>query len=117
MSVSELTEDILKFIRERDWEQFHSPKNMASAINVEAGELIETIIWDNPSFEEINSDPELRKKIEQELSDILIYALEMYYHLGIDPEEAIRKKIAINAEKYPVEKAKGSSKKYTEFSE
>ncbi len=115
MSLPDLIEDLLKFIRARDWLQFHSPKNMVSAINVEAGELLETIIWTNPSFEEIKNNPELKKSIEQELSDILIYALEMYHHLGIDPEEAIRRKIEVNAKKYPVEKARGNAKKYTEL--
>ena len=112
MPISELTKEILKFIADRDWNQFHSPKNMATAINVEAGELLETMIWTDPSFEDIKNNPELKEAIEQELADILIYALEMYHHLGTDPEDSIRKKIELNAKKYPVEKAKGSSKKY-----
>jgi NTP pyrophosphatase (non-canonical NTP hydrolase) len=115
MALENLTQDILKFVKARDWAQFHSPKNMASAINVEAGELLETIIWTNPTFEEVRNDPKFRKAMEEELADILIYALEMYHHLGVDPEEAIRRKIEVNAQKYPIEKARGNAKKYSEL--
>lgn len=107
---------VLSFAKERDWEQFHAPKNLSMAIAAEAAELMEHFLWQSP--EQSRSDVEeakLRTKIEEELADIFIYAIEFANVTGIDIAQIIEKKMQLNAEKYPVEKAKGRSEKYTDL--
>lgn len=115
-TVGELRQRVLAFARERDWEQFHAPKNLSMALAAEAGELMEHFLWSTPgeSREQAN-DPSKRSKIEEELADVVIYALEFANMTGIDVAAAIEAKMAANARKYPVEKAKGRSVKYTEL--
>jgi dCTP diphosphatase len=115
-TVSELRERVLAFVRERDWEQFHTPKNLSMALAAETGELMEHFLW--ASAEEsraIARDPKKRAKIAEELADVVIYALEFANATGLDVAASIESKIAANALKYPVEKAKGRSAKYTEL--
>lgn len=104
----DLLEEIRQFNEERDWEQFHTPENLAKSISIEAGELLECFQW---------SDEYKQDKVEEEIADVLMYCLMFCEKTGIDPEAAMRKKIVRNREKYPVEKAKGCSKKYTELGE
>ena len=99
-------ERIRKFREDRDWSQFHTPENLAKAINIEAGELLEHFLWDN-NFN--------KKEVCEELSDVMVYCLHMADSLGVDIEDIINKKMDKNEKKYPVEKAKGNSKKYTEL--
>ena len=99
-------EEIREFNRERDWEQFHTPENLAKSISIEAGELLECFQWDN------NFDPE---HVKEELADVYSYVLMMADELGADLEEITLQKIEKNKAKYPVEKARGNSAKYYEL--
>jgi len=115
-TVGEIRERVLAFARERDWEQFHSPKNLSMALAAEAGELMEHFLWtESKDSAATLTDSKKRSKIEDELADVVIYALEFANIGGIDLAKAIEAKLAQNAAKYPVEKAKGRSEKYTEL--
>ncbi len=115
-TVAELRERVLAFVRERDWEQFHAPKNLSMALAAETGELMEHFLWMSPEQSRaVVQDPAKRHKIEEEIADVVIYALEFANMTGIDVAAAIERKLAVNAKKYPVEKAKGRSDKYTEL--
>jgi NTP pyrophosphatase (non-canonical NTP hydrolase) len=114
--VSELKARVLAFVRERDWEQFHAPKNLSMALAAEAGELMEHFLW--ATAEESRAvavDPAKRAKIAEELADVVIYALEFANATGLDVAASIEAKMAANAKKYPVEKARGRSNKYNEL--
>lgn len=106
--IKDLIEKIRKFSEERDWDQFHDAKNIAVALSIEASELLECYLWKSP--DEANPD-----KVKEELADVLNYALMMADKLGLDVKEIVEEKIRKNAEKYPVEKAKGTAKKYYEL--
>ncbi len=115
-TVAELRARVLAFVRERDWEQFHAPKNLSMALAAETGELMEHFLWMSPEQSRtVVQDPEKRRKIEEEIADVVIYALEFANMTGIDVAAAIERKLAVNAKKYPVEKARGRSDKYTEL--
>jgi NTP pyrophosphatase (non-canonical NTP hydrolase) len=103
-----LLQALKKFRDERDWEQFHNAKDLALAINVEAGELLELFLWKNAGDEN-------KEKVKEELADIFSFALLLADKYGLDVEAIIEEKIKANGEKYPVEKAKGTAKKYTEL--
>jgi len=104
----EIIQALLKFRNERDWEQFHNPKDLALAINVEAGELLELFLWKNS--EEANAE-----KVKEELADIFAFAFLLANKYNFDVKEIILEKIKKNGEKYPVDKAKGTAKKYNEL--
>jgi NTP pyrophosphatase (non-canonical NTP hydrolase) len=106
--IQTLIQKLIQFRDERDWAQFHNPKDLALAISIESGELLESFLWKN--VEEAN-----REKVKEELADILSYALLLADKYGFDVSEIITEKININAEKYPVAKAKGNAKKYNEL--
>lgn len=97
-----------KFNQERDWDQFHNGKDLAVAIAIEAGELLESFLWKAPEDAKVD-------KVREELADVLNYAFQMADRYGLDIKEIMLEKIRKNAEKYPVEKAKGSAKKYNEI--
>ncbi len=110
----ELMQSLLKFRDERDWGQFHTPKNLAMALVAEASELLSLFQW--------TSDAELaarcrekRSEIEQEIADVYIYLLFLAHELGIDLDEVAAEKMKLNAEHYPANKAKGNARKYTEL--
>lgn len=104
------------FSRERDWEQFHAPKNLSMAIAAESGELLEHFLWVSPDESRtLLSNPQKRAKVEEELADIVILALQFANVSGIDVASAVVAKIEKNALKYPVAKSKGKSEKYTEL--
>ncbi len=105
---------INSFVEERDWVQFHSPKNLAMAMIVEAGEVVEHFQWMSEQASR-NLDDATKEKVGQELSDTLVYLLRIAEVCGIDLIEAANKKIDLNAQKYPVEKCKGSNAKYTDY--
>lgn len=112
--LEDLTRQIVDFRNARDWKQFHSPKNLAASISIEAAELLECFQWS--SDETINEDVEKRRgEIDEEIADVLIYALLLAHDTGINPADAIQRKLSKNDEKYPAEKAKGSRAKYTEL--
>lgn len=115
-TLAELKTRVLAFARERDWEQFHAPKNLSMALAAEAGELMEHFLWSTTEASRtVAADPARKAKIEEELADVVIYALEFANITGIDVAAAIEAKMARNAEKYPIEKARGRSDKYTEL--
>lgn len=102
------------FASEREWEQFHSPKNLAAALSVEAAELLEHFQW--LTEEQSRSMPDdKRDAVAEEVADVFLYLIQLSDKLGIDPLDAARKKLRLNAIKYPVERAKGTSKKYSEL--
>jgi NTP pyrophosphatase (non-canonical NTP hydrolase) len=106
--LQKITEAITKFRDERDWEQFHNPKDLAVALNIEAGELLEAFLWKKSQ----EADPE---KVKEELADIFNYAFLLAEKYDFNVEEIIMEKLQSNSEKYPVNKAKGSAKKYTDL--
>lgn len=113
-SLAELRGRINQFVQERDWEQFHSPKNLAMAMIVEAAELVEHFQWD--TIEESHQlSPEKREQVSHELADTFVYLLRIAEVTGVDLIAAAHAKIELNAKKYPVEKAKGSNAKYTKY--
>lgn len=115
-TLGQIKERVLAFARERDWEQFHSPKNLSMALAAEAGELMEHFLWAEPAKSTaIAADASKRSKIADELADVVIYAIEFANVTGIDLAAAIESKMTANARKYPVEKAKGRAEKYTEL--
>jgi dCTP diphosphatase len=115
-TLAEIKARVLAFARERDWEQFHAPKNLSMALAAEAAELMEHFLWAEPEASRaIAAQPAKRTKIEEELADVVIYALEFANMSGIDVAAAIERKMASNAAKYPVEKARGRADKYTEL--
>ena len=104
--IHELMDIIRNFTEERDWDQFHSPVNLAKSICIEAGELLECFQWNDQGDIE---------KVKEELADVMNYCLMLADKLDLDPAEIIRQKIKLNAEKYPVEKSKGRSDKYDQL--
>ena len=115
-TVAELKARVLAFARERDWEQFHSPKNLSMALAAETGELMEHFLWATPEQSvALAADPAKRAKIADELADVVVYALEFANITGLDVAAAIDRKMAANALKYPVEKARGRADKYDEL--
>jgi len=112
--MKELTKKIRAFAQNRDWDQFHSPKNLAMALSVEVAEVVEHFQW--LTQEESNRlDAEKLKQIHEEIGDVMIYLARLADRLGIDPVQAAEEKMQINEKKYPVEKAKGRAAKYTEL--
>jgi dCTP diphosphatase len=109
-----LTQALRTFAQERDWAQFHTPKNLACALSVEAAELLEHFQWLTDAQSQALS-PEQTQQVSTEAADVFLYLLQLCDKLDIDLIDAAQLKLAANAQKYPVEKARGSSKKYTEL--
>ena len=105
--MQETLERIKKFRDDRDWQQFHTPSNLAKAISIESGELLEEFLWDNDNFNLQN--------VKEELADVMIYCIHMANALDVNIEDIINMKMDKNEMKYPIEKAKGRSTKYTEL--
>ena len=110
-----LQQILRSFAHDRDWEQFHSPRNLVSALNVEAGELLELFQWESANHVVDVNDSETRQKIEDEIADVFIYLLRIADKLDVSLEDVAMAKIKKNAEKYPIEKSKGKALKYTEL--
>jgi dCTP diphosphatase len=107
-SVAELREVVQRFVEERDWSQFHSPKNLSMALAIEAAELMEHFQWVTPeASREVANDPQRLAAVGEELSDVLCYCLALANALGLDLSDALRKKMVKNATKYPVETIRG----------
>jgi dCTP diphosphatase len=115
LGLEDLRSAIGAFIRERDWEQFHSPKNLAMALSVEVSEIVEHFQWLTEE-QSRNLPPKKLAEIREEIGDVMIYLTELADKLGIDPVEAAKTKVAINGQKYPAELVKGKASKYTEYS-
>lgn len=103
-----ITDALVMFRNERDWEQFHNPKDLAIALNIEAGELLESFIWKDSAA----ANP---TKIKEELADVFAYAFLLAEKCGLNVREIVLEKIKLNSEKYPVHKSKGTAKKYNEL--
>ena len=112
--MDDLRKAIGTFIRERDWEQFHSPKNLAMALSVEVAEIVEHFQWLTEEQSK-NLPPEKLAEVREEIGDVMIYLTELADKLGIDSVEAATAKVAINGRKYPAELVKGKASKYTEY--
>ena len=113
--IKKLTRKINKFVNERDWKKFHNHKDMAISLLLEAAEVLEHFQWKSSSKDINNYVKEKKEDIAEEISDVAIYLFELADNLKINLAEAIEKKLKKNAVKYPVEKARGSAKKYTEL--
>lgn len=107
----ETIDDCISFVEERNWGQFHNPKDLAISLSLEASELLELFQW-NTSEEAVEKN---REKMKDELADVIVYAIDFASVLGFDLNEIIRNKMINNRLKYPVEKARGSKKKYNEL--
>lgn len=107
MISDETIKRIIRFTKERDWDQFHSPENLAKSISIETGELLECFQWDGVHYD--------RDAVREELADVMNYCILLADKLNLDLDQIINEKVDQNEKKYPVDKAKGTSKKYTEL--
>jgi dCTP diphosphatase len=112
--MNELIKEIRRFNRERDWDQFHTPKNLAMALVVEAGELAENFQWLTPEQSQHLNEKAL-SQVREEIGDVLLYLVNLADRLKIDPIKAAGDKLVKNAEKYPVQQVKGKAIKYNEL--
>ncbi len=112
--LASIQQKIIAFRNERDWAQFHDPKNLAEALSIEAGELLENFLW-KTTEQSRNLSPEELKNIKEELADIFIFLTYLCEEYKIDLLKVVEKKIVLNETRYPIEKAKGSNKKYSEL--
>jgi NTP pyrophosphatase (non-canonical NTP hydrolase) len=116
LELQKINDEIEKIVLERDWDQFHSVKNLVMALSVESSELVEIFQWLTEDQSNMASDnPDLKSKIEDEVADVFVYLLRIATKTNINLEQAVLKKLKKNAEKYPVDKSKGNSKKYNQF--
>jgi len=106
--IREVTDTLLKFRDDRDWAQFHNPKDLALALNIEAGELLESFLWKSSEQADI-------EQVKEELADVFAFAFLLAEQYGFDVKQIVLDKIEKNALKYPIEKSKGVAKKYTEL--
>lgn len=115
MSLDELILEIVRFRDEREWRQFHTLKNIGAALSIEAAELLELMLWKTDTeVRDLAQSSKGRMRLEEELADVLIYALLLAYEVGINPAQAILRKLGQNAKKYPVALSKGNAVKYSE---
>ena len=112
MNIEKINNEIRKFVEDRDWEKFHTPKNISMALSVEASELLEIFQWEKENSEFYKKKENL-SKIKEEVADVMLYLLRFSDIAGIDLEKECLKKIEINKKKYPVKLSKGKSTKYT----
>jgi NTP pyrophosphatase (non-canonical NTP hydrolase) len=110
----DLIEHVRRFSKERDWDQFHSPKNLAMALSVEASEIVEIFQWLTEE-ESRTLDAKRLSELEAEIGDVLILLSNLADRCGIDPLEAARKKMVVNESKYPADRVRGQAKKYSEY--
>jgi dCTP diphosphatase len=116
MDLNKIQADIDKMIFDRDWDQFHSVKNLSMALSIETAELMEIFQWQTEKqSNEVSKHPQLKLKVADELADIFVYLLRIVKKSDINLEEAVQNKLKKNLEKYPVEKFRGSPKKYNEI--
>lgn len=106
--IDNITKELIKFRNERDWEQFHNPKDLSLAINVESSELLELFLWKDANEAD-------KEKVKEELADVFAYAFLLAEKYKLDVSEIVLEKIKKNGEKYPVGKSKGNAKKYNEL--
>lgn len=115
-TVLELRNRVRAFVTDRDWESFHNPKDLASAIAIEAGELMEVLLWKSPAeVETLVSDQAIRDHFIDELSDVVILCMSLANRLGVDMSDALLRKLETNADRYPVDLVRGKSDKYSHY--
>jgi len=116
LEIGKVQEMLAEFAKAREWEQFHTPKNISMALSVEASELVEIFQWlTAEQSSRINEDEKRFEDVKDEIADIMLYLIRMTDLLGIDVQDALMQKMAKNKKKYPVDKSKGHAKKYTDF--
>jgi dCTP diphosphatase len=116
MDLEKLKSEVNKFATDRDWDQFHSIKNLSMALNVESSELLEIFQWmSEEESNEIKNNPEKLSMVQDEVADIFVYLLRIVSKTNIDLESVVLQKIKKNADKYPIDKSRGNSKKYSEL--
>ena len=116
VDVQGLAQALAEFARERDWDQFHSPKNLVMALTGEVGELSEVFQWmTEEASTSAATDPKTAQAVRDEMADVLLYLVRLADVLGVDLNAAVQAKLRTNATKYPADKARGSSAKYTEM--
>ena len=116
LNLSLINSELEKFAKDRDWDQFHSVKNLTMALSVETAELVEIFQWLNEEQSaRVKDNPELMSKVQDEVADIFVYLLRIIGKTNIDLESAVLQKMEKNAAKYPIELAKGNAKKYNEY--
>lgn len=113
--LTELIGRIDQFATDRDWTQFHSVKNLAASITIEASELMECFQWDDPTVDELKLDARRLEQVKSEVADVLNYTLRLCSILELNPIEIVTEKLQENAKKYPIHLSKGKSTKYTEL--
>lgn len=111
-----LLEQLLAFRRERDWEQFHNPKDVAISLSIEAAELLEWFQWRNPDEIKQKLQSDKREQLEDEIADVAVYLSYLCHDLDIDLNQVVKNKMAKNAAKYPKDRVKGRADKYNEYS-
>jgi len=109
--IKKIINKLVEFRNERDWKQFHNPKDLSIALSIESSELMELFLWKK----DVEIDQVDEKKVKEELADIFSYAFLLVQHYGFDLEEIINEKIQINSNKYPIEKSKGKATKYKDL--
>ncbi len=107
MTIAELMDAMQTFVDERDWEQFHSPKNLATGLIIEASELLECVQWDDPTPNEIRTNPKRLEHLGEEIADVFLYLIRLISVMDLDLIELAREKLVKNQMKYPVEQSKG----------
>jgi NTP pyrophosphatase (non-canonical NTP hydrolase) len=116
VTLAELTDRLIAFRDDRDWRGFHSLKNLVLSVSIESAELLELVQWqDDAAVDARTDDPEFRERIAEECADVLLYLLLIAERTGFELDAAAMKKIEVNARKYPVEKARGNARKYTDL--
>jgi NTP pyrophosphatase (non-canonical NTP hydrolase) len=112
--LSQLSQTLREFARERDWEQFHSPKNLAMALAAETGELVELFQWLSEE-QSASPDPARKQRVGEEMADLLIYLVRLADRLDLDLEQAVQDKLQQNRDKYPASRVRGDARKYDEY--
>ena len=114
-TLQDMNERLDAFVKERDWNQFHSIKNLVASIGIEAAELCEVVQWENPTTAEAKANPVLMEKLAHEVADVMLYCVRLCSLTGLDPIAIMDQKFEINSKKYPADLVRGSSAKYTEY--
>lgn len=115
LNIEQIQEEIRQFAKEREWERFHTPKNIAMALTVESAELMEKFQWLTAEESAGELTPEQRQAISHEMADVAVYLLRLCDLMKVDLGSAIQEKMRLNADKYPVEKSKGHARKYDQL--
>ena len=116
ITIEELKKLVITFRDERDWKKFHTPKDLAVSLSIEAAELLELFQWKtNEEIKELIKNNEKYQNVCEELADVIVYCIDLADAINADVSEIVKKKLEHNEKKYPIEKAKGSAKKYTEL--